>query len=150
MQEVKISEAFPGKHLRGPDLGGKSHVVTISSCVYEEVGQDKEVKPVLYFEGRQKGLVLNVTGGLFLKDLFGSDGANGWIGKQVELYPIPALTKDGKPTEWIRLKAPNAPTPLQAAPQQAAPPDSIPNPSIEPAPQQTAAFGPDIDDGCPF
>lgn len=54
--------------------------------VSEEIVNDKE-KLVLYFEGREKGLVLNRTNSLRLVASYGKE-TDSWIGKEIELYRI--------------------------------------------------------------
>ena len=59
---MKISSMFSGsKYLKAADLNGGDKVVTIDRVVEEEVGLEKERKPVCYFSGLQKGFVLNKT-----------------------------------------------------------------------------------------
>ena len=74
-------KSFPTKYLSPVDLTGKngefiSQTVTIRS--WNEVSmwlQDGSsgLKPVLYFEGKQKGLVLNKTNNKTLMKFFGWD-----------------------------------------------------------------------------
>ena len=85
---MKISGAYPSNYVKASDLNGKPCPLTIRTCVLEELGQgsDKEQKPVLYFNGAQKGLVLNKTNANAIKDAYG-DETGGWEGKPVEVYP---------------------------------------------------------------
>ena len=85
---MKISGAFPSNYVKATDLNGKSCLLTIRTCVLEELGQgnDKEKKPVLYFEKAQKGLVLNKTNANVIADAYGDETTN-WEGKRVEVYP---------------------------------------------------------------
>ena len=69
---MRISEAYPSKYLKAADLDGQDRTVSIRACVQEELGQgsEMEVKPVLYFDGGPKGLVL-------ISNLFGRNrGSN--------------------------------------------------------------------------
>ena len=59
---VNIHNVFPSKYLKAGDLDGHAVAVTISHIAMEEVGQG-DVKPVLFFAGKEKGLVLNKTNG---------------------------------------------------------------------------------------
>ena len=49
------------KYLKAADLQGQDINVTITSCEDEKLGQGQhtELKCVLYFRGKEKGLVLN-------------------------------------------------------------------------------------------
>ena len=62
--------------------GGKSLNLTISLTKEEEVGEDKEQKPVLGFAETRKKLVLNATRVQQLEDLFGEADL---IGKRIKL-----------------------------------------------------------------
>jgi hypothetical protein len=73
------------KYLKAADLNGGDKVVTIDRVVEEEVGLEKERKPVVYFNGLQKGLVLNKTNADRLAHRLG-DETKAWRGAGVELY----------------------------------------------------------------
>ena len=68
---MNISEAFPSNYVKAADLNGKPRPLTIRTCVMEELGQGsgKAMKPVLYLNGAQKGLVLNKTNGKTIQQL---------------------------------------------------------------------------------
>lgn len=46
----------------------------------------KEIKPVMYFQGKKKALILNATNQKFLRDNFGDD-ITGSYGKEILLEP---------------------------------------------------------------
>lgn len=81
---MNINDVFPSNFLKHSDLGGKKVKVTIEHVQLEEIGTDK--KPVLYFAGKQKGLVLNKTKAQILASAF-SPETNGWTGREVAIYP---------------------------------------------------------------
>lgn len=110
---IKMSQAFPSKYVKAADLGGKEIKLTIARVAMEEVGQGQnvETKPVVYFNGTDKGLVLNVTNGNNISHMYGDD-SDGWIGKQVTLFPA-WVDFAGKTVEAIRVKPPT-PTPAAA------------------------------------
>ena len=56
-----MRQAFPSKYLKSADLAGKRIPVVIREVVFEEVAQNEADKPVLYFEGKERGMVLNKT-----------------------------------------------------------------------------------------
>ena len=58
---MQIDQAFPSRCLRAADLGGTVVPVVIDRLEQEFVGRDKELKPILYFRGKAKGLVVNET-----------------------------------------------------------------------------------------
>ena len=101
---MKISDAYPSNFVKAADLNGTAHTVIIRTCVYEELGQgnDKEKKPVLYFEKAQKGLVLNKTNANAIVDAYGDDTSN-WAGEPIEVFPTSVDFK-GKQVDCIRVR----------------------------------------------
>ena len=73
---MKISAAFPSKYLKAADLQDRNVSVVIERVEFEEVG-DTERKPVLHFQARTKGLVLNKT----------SDDTDSWRGRSLVVVP---------------------------------------------------------------
>jgi hypothetical protein len=99
---MKVSEEFPSKYLKASDLNGSQPTLKIESVLKEEVGRDNQQKMVTYFEGRQKGLVLNKTNSNTLTYKFGDD-TDEWIGKSVQLYSEPVYFQ-GKTTDGLRVR----------------------------------------------
>ncbi len=86
-----------------------------------------EVKPVLYFDGGRKGLVLNKTNAQAIAEDYGDD-TEAWTGREIVLF-IQKVTFQGKLTPAIRVRVQNnAPQPVvQRAPTPPAPePDAAP------------------------
>lgn len=78
---------FPSNYISAADLEGQDRNVRINKIVKsEEVGQKKDKKPVLYFDGITKGMVLNKTNGKRIAKLYGNE-TDAWIGKAITLYP---------------------------------------------------------------
>jgi len=102
----------PSKWLRASDLGGKDVSVKIRAIQVEEIGEgdDAKSKPVAYFEGHEKGLVLNKTNTATLTTLFG-DEVEGVIGNTVVLYETQVNFK-GTMTNAVRIR--NAPVSVEA------------------------------------
>lgn len=119
-----INDSFPSKFLKASDLKGAEPVVTMDHVDYEPVGQDKEIKAVLYFKGKEKGLVLNKTNANKITQLTGSPVTEDWKGQAIKLYPT-ETSFGGEMVDCIRIKAavrngqPVAPKP--------APPPPIPD-----------------------
>lgn len=99
---AKVSEAFPSKFISAPDLQGGTAVVTMSHVVMEKIGDDQ--KPVLYFKGKQKGLVLNKTNAQAIAYAYG-DEMDDWQGAQVELFTV-MTDFQGKTVEAVRVRMP--------------------------------------------
>ncbi len=126
---MRISEAYPSKYLKAVDLDGQDRTVSIRACVQEELGQgsEMEVKPVLYFDGGQKGLVLNKTNAQAIAEDYGDD-TEAWTGREIVLF-IQKVTFQGKLTPAIRVRVQKtAPQPVvQRAPAMpASEPDAAP------------------------
>ncbi|GAG47157.1 unnamed protein product, partial [marine sediment metagenome] len=94
------------KFLSAADLKGKAHILTMKNVTMEEVGQDKDTCPVLYFEDAKKGLVLNKTNGGMIASVYGDDSDN-WASGKIELYPT-TTPFGGKMVECIRVRKPSA------------------------------------------
>ena len=119
-----ISKAFPSNYVKAADLDGKSCTMTIRTCVLEDLGQgnERERKPVLYFQKAQKGLVLNKTNANTVAKAYGDDTA-GWEGRPVEIFPTQVEYK-GQMVDGIRLRVKTTDLPTAAPP--VAPPAAAP------------------------
>lgn len=150
---MRIGAAFPSDYLKAADLQGRPAPVTISHVSMENVG-GSDHKPVLYFHGKQRGLVLNKTNANIIASVHGEE-TDSWAGKRIELYPT-QVEFQGKMVEAIRVRhpqhqpqqsaAPAAPT----APAASAPPADHPAADPQaPTPEQDrgvpADWGPDQD-----
>jgi hypothetical protein len=111
-------ELFPSKYLKHTDLKS-DEVFTISFLSVEQVGMDKDEKPVLHFRGVEKGLVLNRTNAKTIEKLYGKN-CDLWKNKRVVLYPTEVEFK-GESVMSIRIRQ-SAPCPkpvlAQAAPDE--------------------------------
>jgi hypothetical protein len=100
---MRISSAFPSKYLKAADLDGRTVTVTMDRVVMEDIGAGNgDQKPVLYFQGTNKGLVLNVTNGNIIAEKFG-DETNSWKGEKIILYEAMVEFK-GKMGPAIRVR----------------------------------------------
>ena len=97
-----IHAAFPSTYVRALDLGSNRVVVTISHLKMEDVGGDGERKPVLYFQGRDKGMVLNKTNANKVVDITGTDDYGKWAGTKIVLFKDRTSFK-GKSVDCIRV-----------------------------------------------
>ena len=78
---MKRNEAFPSKFLKAADIN-EDVTATISSVEWEEVGQDKTTKSVLYFRGKLKPLILNGTNWDKIVEVTGEDDSDELGGKE--------------------------------------------------------------------
>lgn len=117
---MDIEAAFPSKYLKASDLQGTTPTVVISHVAMEEVGRDKETRPVLYFNGKQKGVVLNKTNATNISVGYGRN-TDAWVGKAVTLFTA-MVDFQGQTGPAIRIRpASQQPAPQQPAPQQQQP-----------------------------
>ena len=131
-----INDAFPSNYLKASDLQGGQPVVTIDRVEFEAVGREKEMKPILYFAGKEKGLVLNKTNAKNVAHLTGSFQTEDWEGFNIRLYAT-NVEFQGDTVEAIRIKA---------APANGSAPAARRRPAPEPEPEPD----PITDDDIPF
>lgn len=113
---MNINQAFPSKYLAAADLQGREPTVMMNNITYEKVGDDN--KPVLYFQNKEKGLVLNKTNAMTIASMYGPE-TDGWFGKPVTLIAV-WTDYQGKAVQAIRIK-PAFPNPQQQSQQMQAP-----------------------------
>lgn len=113
---ANIDNVFPSNYLKASDLGESQPVVTIDRMEIEAIGRNKEMKPVLYFQGKQKGLVLNKTNAAKIAQLTGSKDTDDWIGCQIRLYAT-EVEFGGEAVEAIRVKAAAVVKPAKPKPE---------------------------------
>jgi hypothetical protein len=101
---MNIDDSFPSPFLKAADLGGAELLLIIKTVQPEPVGRSRELKPVIYFYDRAKGLVLNRTNARAITAITNSKDTNTWPGTKVVLYPT--LTEfAGETVQAIRVKA---------------------------------------------
>jgi len=100
---MRISDAFPSKYLKASDLQDRNINVVIDRAEPEEVGEG-ERKPVLYFQGKTKGLVLNKTNSRAIAAAYGDD-TDDWEGRPLVLFPA-MVDFRGDTVEAIRVRLP--------------------------------------------
>ena len=128
---------FPSKYICAEDLRGEVVPVTIERITQEEMPNgDGELRPVLYFVGRKKGMVLNKTNAKRIASLYGDD-TDMWMGKTIAIYPSETDLR-GETVPCIRVKADvipqPAPEPVQQPVQQPEQP-AVASPSVSSGPQ---------------
>lgn len=122
-----INDAFPSNYLKASDIRGAEPIVTIDHVAFEPVGRQKEMKAVIYFKGKEKGLVLNKTNATKVTQIAGSAQTEDWDGVRVRLYGT-ETEFGGETVECIRIKAAPPVSTVRAAavPVQAPPPPPQP------------------------
>lgn len=119
---MKSSDIFPSKYLRAAELNGHEPIVTIDRVTTETLGDDS--KPVLYFAGKDKGLVMNKTNWAAVVDITGEEDSDDWKGHKVKLYTA-KVDFQGKRVSAIRIDEPKATRPV-APPVEHIDDDSVP------------------------
>ena len=113
---ASINDAFPSNYLKAADLRSRNVLVTMSHADYEMIGNEKKL--ILYFEGKEKGMVLNKTNAGNIANAYG-DETDDWKGQQIVLFEA-MVDYQGKTVPAIRVRMPQAkdrPQQRQAAPQ---------------------------------
>jgi hypothetical protein len=116
---MRISAAYPSAYLKAADLQDRNVTVIIDKVVLEDIGGDQ--KPVIYFRGKERGLVCNRTNANNISHAYGEETDN-WIGREIILYPT-IVDFQGRSVDAIRVKTAarvsyQAPPPPQVPAQQ--------------------------------
>jgi hypothetical protein len=109
---MNINSAFPSKYLRAADLGQATPTVTIAKVTSETVGEDQRL--VVYFVGKDKGLVLNKTNANAIADILGDEDTDNWPEGRIKLVTA-KVDFQGKRVLAIRIDEP-APVPVTKRP----------------------------------
>jgi hypothetical protein len=115
---MNINEVFPSKFLKAADLGGATPTVTIDQVKMEDIGDDR--RAVVYFVGKDKGVVLNKTNATNISEAYGPD-TDGWTGKKVTLFTA-WVDFQGKSMEAIRIRRPDMAPAAQPSGETSSPP----------------------------
>ena len=102
---MNINAAFTGDYIKASDLQGRDVTVKIDRVVMDKVGED--TKPIVYFQGTTRGLVLNKTNAARIADLYGFD-TDRWLTQSITLFPTECDFK-GDIVQCIRVR-PHKPT----------------------------------------
>ena len=94
---------FPSNYLRAADLNNRTVKVKIDKVIFEEIGQEKDRKPVMYFADVKKGLVLNKTNATTISSVHGQE-SEGWTGREIELFSM-MVPFQGQNVAAIRCRA---------------------------------------------
>jgi hypothetical protein len=123
---MRISSAFPSDYLKASDLQGRQVTVSMARVAIVKIGNDQ--KPVLYFQGKQKGMVLNKTNSKKIVEAYGED-TDGWTGRPIVLFEA-MVDFQGETVPAIRVRV------SKSAPQNQAPPPARRPPADEFPPEQ--------------
>ena len=151
---MDITQAFESKYVKATDLDDRQHRLVIKSVSLEEMKNrsgDTEKRPVVYFEGKKKGWVLNKTNAKVLTASYGKHTEH-WTGKEIVIFPM-MVDSFGEMTEGIRCKIPQpvaAPPQHQAELNRAAQEVRQAHSEINPPDAGGGGFGGTFDEDIPF
>lgn len=134
---VSMNDAFPSKYLKAADLQGHEVQVVIAGAEIEEINP-KERKLVLYFRGKDKGMVCNRTNATRIAYSYGEDTDN-WLNRPIVLFGE-VVDFQGKATLGLRVRVPAA----------AIAPTAAMTAAVAQAPVHPNAPGADLSDEVPF
>ncbi len=116
---MKVKKMYASNYLSAADIEDENLTLTVEEVREEEVGQQRDLRPVVYFKEVDKGLVLNKTNMNTICDVLKSDESNDWVGQRITLYTA-EIEFQGRMVEGIRVKlrAPKAASAGQQVPAQ--------------------------------
>lgn len=97
---MDVNSAFPSKFLKAADLQGRKVRAVISQVEMDKIGDDTRM--VAYFQGKEKGLVVNKTNANTIADMFGPE-TDDWAGREIVLFPT-RVDYQGKRVDAIRVE----------------------------------------------
>lgn len=106
---MKTEDVFPSRFLKAEMLEHDVNVTidhVILEAVYDAQAKEEVKKPVCYFQGKTRGLLLNKTNWSTLADLYG-DESDTWAGRPIGLTVV-EVSAFGEVTKAIRTMAPKA------------------------------------------
>jgi len=112
---MNINEAFPSKYLKASDLQGRNISVTISNVEKEDIGKGEE-KLIIYFQGKQKGMVLNKTNANNIAAIYGPE-TDDWIGQPIVIFEA-MVDFQGKTVPALRVRSPQPKDRPKSVPQK--------------------------------
>ena len=112
---MNINDAFPSKYLKASDLAGHNVNVTIANVVTEDIGKGEE-KLIIYFHGKQKGMVLNKTNANNIAAIYGPETED-WVGQPIVIFEA-MVDFQGKTVPALRVRAPQPKNRPRAVPNQ--------------------------------
>lgn len=119
---MNVNEVFPSNYLKAADLQNREVPVVIDRVEMEQLGNDQ--KAILYFTGKQKGVVLNKTNAMNIAGAYGDD-TDDWSGKPVVLFSV-WTDFQGKSVQAIRIRPGGAKPAPKPQPQHDDLNDSVP------------------------
>ena len=120
---MDMRTVHPSAWFSASDFDGLGKEMTIGNVMMQQVGA--EFKPVMYFNGQEKGLVLNPTNNKLIIAMLGWESKD-WTGQKIVLFSYTAMFQ-GQPQLRIGVRPPDGkaiaatPTPVRQYAQPAQP-----------------------------
>ena len=114
---MNINDCFPSTYLKASDIGnvGAIRPITIDRVEVQDVNGNGEMKPILFVQGEERGIVLNKTNSETLSLMFGPE-TTAWH-SQLCTLAVRTTTFNGKTVPCIRVEGAQAPPQAQMQPQ---------------------------------
>lgn len=145
---MDINSAFATKYLKASDLQGRDVTVKMGRVEQEKVGDDQKL--ILYFQGKEKGMVLNKTNANSIADVYGSETGD-WYGQTIILFEQ-MVDFQGKRVPGLRIRAPRQQAAPRSVVQRQPVADDYDDRPVAPR-RDPISSGPqrdDLDDSIPF
>lgn len=114
---MNLDDAFPSKYMKASDLPEDGHLTfTIEKIEMQDIGKEKQRKPVISFEESDKTFVCNKTNANSIAKVLGSRDTDQWIGKKIRLFRT-EVEFGGEMVESIRVKTKALPKNESDAPE---------------------------------
>lgn len=107
---MDMRKQFPSRFFKAEDFDSDGLLYTIGQVMMEQIMA--EFKPVMYFKGQKRGLVLNQSNAMAIAKFpgFGPE-SNHWTGKQIALFSYHAMFQN-KPQIRVGVRLPDGKTKL--------------------------------------
>jgi hypothetical protein len=100
---MDMSTQFPSPWFAASDFDAVGKEMTIGNVMLQQVFA--EFKPVVFFNGQEKAMVLNPTNNKILMGFFGKDSKD-WTGKRIVLFSFTAMFQ-GQPQLRLGVRLPD-------------------------------------------
>lgn len=109
---MRKTDALPKEFITGEEIGQREIKLVIANVVMKKMPNSNDHKPVMYFVGKERGMVVNSGNWDVMKTVY-TDESDLWAGKTVILYSVQTQTPTGEPILGCRLR-------IEAGPETAA------------------------------
>jgi hypothetical protein len=102
---MDMEKAIPSPWFTAQDFDGIGKEFTIANVMMQQVMA--QFKPIMWFQGQEKALILNATTNKVLIALYGKE-SNAWTGRKIVLYSYMGQPQFGNPAQLrLGVRAPD-------------------------------------------